>query len=104
MMMDGRIDYIIAILLCDIPGKKLPLEMQNYISTYTYLDARKYQQNLGNVRKRIRFAMPNLPLNQIKVLQYFHINLTTVSKILTLLVFWGLFRPQTPTDLPIVNT
>ena len=67
MMMNGRIDYIIAILLSNPPRKQLPLEMQNYISTYTYIDARKYTQNLQHVRKRIRFAMPKLTLTQLKV-------------------------------------
>ena len=67
MMMDGRMNYIIVVLLSNPPQKQLPLEMQNYISTYTYIDARKYTQNLQYIRKRIRFAMPALSLNQLKV-------------------------------------
>ncbi len=68
MMMKGRINYIIVILLSNPPRKQLPLEMRNYTSTYTYIDARKYTQNLPNIRKRmIRFAMPKFTLNEIKV-------------------------------------
>ena len=67
MLEEGRINYIIMVLLTTLPTKTLPLEMKNYMSTYTYVDARKYKENLQHVRKRIRFAMPKLTLDQTKV-------------------------------------
>ncbi len=67
MLDEGRINYIIMVLLTNLPKKTLPLEMKHYMSTYTYIDARKYQENLQHVRKRIRFAMPKLTLDQTTV-------------------------------------
>ncbi len=67
MLDEGRINYIIMVLLTNLPKKTLPLEMKHYMNTYTYIDARKYQENLQHVRKRIRFAMPKLSLDKTMV-------------------------------------
>ncbi len=46
--------------------KKIPLEMKRYMKTFTYLDARMYDGNREDVRKRIRYAMPKYTLQELK--------------------------------------
>ena len=36
----------------------VPSGMEMYLKTYTYVDARMYEENKEEVRKKIRFAMP----------------------------------------------
>ncbi len=69
-MKEGRIDYIVAIILSNVSEKskkkELPLEISNYMRTFTYLDARTYKENIVDIRKRIRFAMPTQTLKELR--------------------------------------
>ena len=68
VLRDGRTDYIVVVLLEDVPQKKLTEELKVYLRTYTYIDAREYANDVEMIRKRIRFALPKLPLKQLKVI------------------------------------
>ncbi len=79
IMKEGRVDYILAIILSNLSERsqknELPLEINNYMRTFTYLDARTYKENIVEVRKRIRFAMPAQTIKQLrtqKVCWYCH--------------------------------
>ncbi len=54
---------MIPILLEDMPLQDLPRDMQMYLRTYTYIDARGF--DVETLRKRIRFAMPDTPLKNL---------------------------------------
>ena len=56
---EGNPTFLIPILLEDMPMEELPRDMQMYLRTYTYIDAREYDTD--TLRKRIRFAMPDTP-------------------------------------------
>ena len=56
---EGNARFLIPILLEDMPMEELPRDMQMYLRTYTYIDARQY--DMDTLRKRIRFAMPDTP-------------------------------------------
>ena len=68
MLQQERADYIIVVLLEDVPQKALTAEMKVYLKTYTYIDAREYSNDVEMIRKRIRFALPKVPLKQLKVI------------------------------------
>ena len=57
------------VLLEDLDIDTLPAEMRTYLRTYTYIDARNYDDDLDRIRKRIRFVMPGTPLLQIREMQ-----------------------------------
>ena len=57
---EGKANFLIPILLEDITLQDLPRDLQMYIRTYTYIDAR--ENDTDTLRKRIRFAMPDTPL------------------------------------------
>ena len=59
-VVEGRLNYIIVVLLEKPAQNKLPPELQTYLTTHTYIDARKYADEMDTIRKRIRFAMPKL--------------------------------------------
>ena len=63
----GRLNYIIVVLLQRPIRNDLPPELETYLSSHTYIDAQKYPRNVDLIRKRIRFAMPKTPLNQLNV-------------------------------------
>ncbi len=67
VLRQGKTDYIVVVLLEDVPQKKLTEELKVYLRTYTYIDAREYANNIDMIRKRIRFALPKQPLKQLKV-------------------------------------
>ncbi len=66
-VVEGRLNYIIVVLLEKPAPNTLPPELETYLTTHTYIDARKYVDDMETIRKRIRFAMPRLPLNQMRV-------------------------------------
>ena len=43
---------------------ELPRDLQTYLRTHTYIDAREY--DLKTLRKRIRLSMPDVPLAQLR--------------------------------------
>ena len=46
---------------------KLTPELNAYLKSHTYIDATNFESNLETIRKRIRFAMPKIPLKEKKV-------------------------------------
>ena len=60
-VIEGRLNYIIVVLLEKPAPNKLPPELEVYLTTHTYIDARKHTEELETIRKRIRFAMPKTP-------------------------------------------
>ncbi len=57
------------VLVEDLDINTLPNEMQSYLRTYTYIDARNYEQDLDKIRKKIRYSMPGTPLEKIREMQ-----------------------------------
>ena len=72
MVLEGRTDYVVVVLLDDVPRKALTEELKAYLRTYTYIDAREYAKDVEMIRKRIRFALPKVPLMQLKVILIRH--------------------------------
>ncbi len=64
LVTEGNVDFLIPILLEDMPIAELPRDLQAYLRTFTYIDARK--NDTDTLRKRIRFAMPDVPLKKLK--------------------------------------
>ncbi len=64
-VIQGRLNYIIIVLLEKPAPNKLPPELETYLTTHTYIDARKYADEMEKIHKRIRFAMPKVPLNKV---------------------------------------
>ena len=60
---EGNVKFLIPILLEDLPIDELPRDLQTYLRTYTYIDARKY--DIETLRRKIRFAMPDVPLKKL---------------------------------------
>ncbi len=60
---EGNVNFLIPILLEDLPIDELPRDLQTYLRTYTYIDAREY--DMETLRRRIRFAMPDVPLQKL---------------------------------------
>ncbi len=81
VLQEGRTDYIVVVLLEDVPQKALTEELKVYLKTFTYIDAREYSNDIEMIRKRIRFALPKIPLKQYKVLIY-HTDFFCLLKIL----------------------
>ncbi len=69
-MLRRRNKYLIVVLVDDLDLATLPDELQTYLRTYTYIDARNYEDDLERIRKRIRFAMPGTPLAKIQRMQH----------------------------------
>ncbi len=67
-VVEGKcVNHIIVVLL-ERPAKNtLPPELQVYLDTHTYIDARRYADEMETIRKRIRFAMPKVTLKQLLV-------------------------------------
>ncbi len=72
-VVDGRINYIIVVLLQKPMHEDLPPELDTYLKTHTYIDAQMYPNDINTIRKKIRFAMPKTPLKVLKV-SMFNIN------------------------------
>ncbi len=68
MVLEGKTDYIVVVLLEDVPNNKLTEELKVYHKTYTYIDAREYSNDIELIRKRIRFALPKVSINHLKVI------------------------------------
>ena len=66
---------LISILLEDINFDDVELDqnhlavLQQYLRTYTYLDARNYKCNIEKLRKRILFELPAVPLSKMLILR-----------------------------------
>ena len=43
--------------------------LQQYLRTYTYLDARNYKYNIEKLRKRIIFQLPAVPLSKMLIIR-----------------------------------
>ena len=65
---------LIPILLEDLNFDEVELDqnhlavLQQYLRTYTYLDARNYKYNIEKLRKRIRFELPAIPLSKMLII------------------------------------
>ena len=65
---------LIPILLEDLNFDEVELDqkhlavLQQYLRTYTYLDARDYKCNIEKLRKRIIFELPALPLSKMLIM------------------------------------
>ncbi len=66
-VVEGRLNHIIVVLLEKPAPNKLPPELETYLTTHTYIDARNYTNEMETIRKRIRFAMPKVPQIQLRV-------------------------------------
>ena len=66
---------LIPILLEDLNFDDVGLDqnhlavLQQYLRTYTYLDARNYKCNIEKLRKRIIFELPAVPLSKMLILR-----------------------------------
>ena len=55
-------------VLVDKPGQGiLPPQLENYLARNTYIEAQDYVEAMDAIREKIRCAMPNIPLKQLKV-------------------------------------
>ena len=63
----GRKQHLIVVLVEQPEPGVLPPELENYLARNTYIEAQNYVQALGVIREKIRCAMPNTPLNKLKV-------------------------------------
>ncbi len=68
-MLQRKTKYLIVVLAEDLDVDTLPNELKTYLKTYTYIDARNYEEDLESIRKKIRFAMPGTPLGKIREMQ-----------------------------------
>ncbi len=59
----GRVRFLVPILLEDLSTDELSRDLQTFLRTHTYIDARKF--DLHTLKKRIRLAMPDTPLQLI---------------------------------------
>ncbi len=66
-VVDGRLNFIIVVLLQQPIHDDLPPEIDTYLKTHSYIDAIKLPQKIEIIRKKIRFAMPKSPLKILKV-------------------------------------
>ena len=66
-VMEGRLNYLVVVLLQKPMYNNLPPELETYLKTHTYIDAQKLPLDFNTIRKRIRFAMPKIPLKILKV-------------------------------------
>ncbi len=69
-VMEGRLNYLVIVLLQKPLHHNLPPELDTYLKTHTYIDAQKLPLDILTIRKRIRFAMPNTPVRALKVCFY----------------------------------
>ena len=63
-VMNGKPEYLIPVLMEDLNIDQLPRDLQTYLRTHTYIDAREY--DLKILRKRIRFSMLDVPLIELR--------------------------------------
>ena len=63
-VMNGKPNYLLPILMEHLDIYQLPRDLQTYLRTHTYIDAREYDQE--TLRKRIRFSMPDEPLTKLR--------------------------------------
>ncbi len=60
-MLDGRENYLIVIALDNISLQQLPPEIDFYVKTHTYLEAKNEW-----FQKKLVYVMPEIPLSEIK--------------------------------------
>ncbi len=66
-IVQGRRQHIIVVLV-DKPGPRdLPPELDNYLKRHTYIEAYNYMEEMDAIRDKMRCAMPNVALKQLKV-------------------------------------
>ncbi len=64
--LQARRNFVIVVLLEKPAPGKLPPELETYLETHTYIDARRYADEMDIIRKKIRFAMPKIPLKYLQ--------------------------------------
>ena len=70
----GRKKVLIPILLENLHLDEENLDqdhlavLQQYLRTYTYMDARNYTCDIEKLRKRIRFELPAVPLSKMLII------------------------------------
>ena len=83
---EGRKKILIPILLEDldldnnneIDPDKLAV-LQQYLRTYTYMDARNYKSNIEKLKKKIIFKLPPTPLSQMLIVTHAEENNDTID-------------------------
>ena len=65
----------------DIPVNDLPDEMQKYVTTYTYIDATKLnnEKDLELFRKKLLYVMPKKPIREFNIDRTDHYNYNVPS-------------------------
>ena len=66
-VIEGKLSYIIIVLLQRPMPSNDRLELETYLKTHTYIDAQNDLEHIETIRKRIRFAMPKIPLKVLQV-------------------------------------
>ena len=69
---EGRKKILIKILLEDLTLDNIRYidqdhlaVLRQYLRTYTYMDGRNYKRSIAELRKRIRFELPAIPLSKM---------------------------------------
>ena len=66
-LVQGRKKHLIVVMVNEPYPGELPPELENYLKRYTYIEAFNCDKDVDTIRERIRCAMPNMPLKQLKV-------------------------------------
>ena len=77
-MEERKRNILIPVLLEDLDLNDTELDkdhltvLQQYLRTYTYMDARDYKYNIEKLRKRIIFELPAVPLSKMLIIRQTH--------------------------------
>lgn len=77
-MEERKRNILIPVLLEDLHLNDAELDkdhltvLQQYLRTYTYMDARDYKCNIEKLRKRIIFELPAVPLSKMLIIRQTH--------------------------------
>ena len=86
---EGRKKMLIPILLEDLELDDTNIDqdkmavLQQYLRTYTYMDARKDKNNIEKLRKRIIFKLPAVPLSQMLIVRHTEENRNLIDNDIT---------------------
>ena len=81
-MEERKRNILIPVLLEDLHLNDTELDkdhltvLQQYLRTYTYMDARDYKYNIEKLRKRIIFELPAVPLSKMLIMSRLTITIT----------------------------
>ena len=70
-VVQGSRQHLIVVLVDKPEPGILPPELDNYLMRHTYIEAHNFVQDMDVIREKIRCAMPNVALKQMKVSIYF---------------------------------